>query len=127
MEHDFENALGHQSTRFHDRLKELMDEYVHHIYTITRNFPLDELYGVTSQLRRAALSVVLNYIEGFARQRDKVYRNFLEISYASLKESRYLIDFSLREGFLKNDDNKKLIDLADEIGAMLWSVTKELT
>ncbi|PJB19449.1 four helix bundle protein, partial [Candidatus Falkowbacteria bacterium CG_4_9_14_3_um_filter_36_9] len=58
---------------------------------ITRSFPKDELYGITSQLRRAALSVILNYIEGYARKRDKVYKNFLEISYGSLKEAKYLL------------------------------------
>ena len=57
--------------RFHDILKRKMDEYVHLVYKITRSFPREELYGSTSQLRRAALSVVLNYIEGYARLWEK--------------------------------------------------------
>ena len=52
---------------FSDKLKRKMDEYVHLVYKLTRKFPKEELYGTTSQLRRAALSVILNYIEGFAR------------------------------------------------------------
>ncbi len=43
-----------------------MDEYVHFIYKITKTFPKEELYGATSQLRRSSLSVILNYIEGYA-------------------------------------------------------------
>ncbi|MFH1111802.1 MAG: four helix bundle protein [Patescibacteria group bacterium] len=55
-------------SEFHDQLKTKMDEYVHAVYVLTKSFPKDELYGVTSQLRRAALSVILNYIEGYARK-----------------------------------------------------------
>ena len=73
-----------QENRFHDKLKIKMDEFAHFVYKITKKFPKDELYGMTSQLRRASLSVILNYIEGYARIRNKVYLNFLETSYASL-------------------------------------------
>lgn len=52
---------------FPEQLKVKMDEYAHLVYKITKNFPKEEMYGITSQLRRAALSTVLNYIEGFAR------------------------------------------------------------
>jgi len=83
--------------QFHEKLKSKMDEFVHLIYKITKNFPKEELYGVTSQLRRAALSIILNYIEGYARVKDKVHKNFLEISYGSLKEVKYLLHFSLTE------------------------------
>jgi len=53
-----------------------MDEYAHFVYKLTKSFPREEVYGVVSQLRRAALSVILNYIEGFARQRKAVKNNF---------------------------------------------------
>ena len=106
--------------KFHDKLKAKIDEYVHFIYRISRNFPKDELYGVTSQIRRAAISVMLNYVEGFARRRPKVNLNFLEISYGSLKETKYLLHFSLKENYLTKADYEKGIKLAEEIGAMLW-------
>ena len=57
---------------FPEQLKKKMDEYVHFVYKFTKSFPKEELYGVTSQIRRASLSVILNYIEGFARQRKAV-------------------------------------------------------
>ncbi len=105
---------------FSDKLKRKMDEYVHLVYKLTRKFPKEELYGTTSQLRRAALSVILNYIEGFARQKKAVKQNFWEISYGSLKESKYLLYFSLKETYITQKDYKKAIKLAEEIGAMLW-------
>lgn len=103
-----------------------MDNYAHDVYAATRAFPKEEMFGVTSQLRRAALSVILNYIEGYARNRDKVHKNFLEISYGSLKESKYLLDFSLRENYLPKESYGKLVKLADDIGAMVWGVLRKL-
>ena len=111
---------------YHQKLKGKMDEYVHFIYKSTRKFPREELYGVTSQIRRAALSVPLNYIEGYARIKNLVHKNFIEISYGSLKESKYLLDFSLVEGYLSKSDHEKAIQLAEEIGAMLWGILRRL-
>lgn len=105
---------------FHDSIKEKMDNYVRLTYKVSKTFPREELYGVTSQLRRSSLSVVLNYIEGYARKNPKVLLNFLRISYGSLQESRYLIHLSLVENYINKEDYNKLADLADEIGAMLW-------
>jgi len=111
---------------YHEKLKREMDEYVHFVYSLTRKFPKDELYGVVSQLRRAALSVMLNYIEGYARGREKVHKNFLEISYGSLKESKYLLYFSLVEKYLSENDYNKAIKSADDIGAMLWGIIRKI-
>lgn len=111
---------------YHERLKSKMDEYAHLVYAATKNFPKEEIYGITSQLRRAALSVVLNYIEGYARIKNKVHINFLEISYGSLKESSYLLDFSFKEGYLSKENYDKATELADNIGAMLWGTIKNI-
>ena len=105
---------------FHEQLKIKMDEYAHLVYKMTKTFPREELYGVISQLRRAALSIVLNYIEGFARGKKAVKQNFWETSYGSLKESKYLLHFSLIEKYLNQNDYDKVVRLAEEIGAMLW-------
>jgi len=103
-----------------------MDNYAHLIYKLTRNFPKDELYGVTSQIRRAGLSVILNYIEGYARIKSKVHKNFLEISYGSLKESKYLLNFSYVEKFLTEEEYKECLNMAEEIGAMLWGILRKI-
>lgn len=110
-----------------DKLRNKMDEYVHLVYSITKDFPKDELYGSVSQLRRASLSVVLNFVEGFARQRNPVKKNFWEISYGSLKESQYLLTFGDKEKYIKNTQAfVRALKLGEEIGAMLWTALKPL-
>lgn len=114
------------SKEFHDRLKKLMDEFVHEVYNVTESFPKSEIFGLTSQFRRATLSIILNYIEGYARKTPKVMRNFFEISYGSLKESKYLVFFSFKRKLLKKESYEKLINLSEEIGAMLWSTLSNM-
>jgi len=109
-----------KSASFIEQLKIKMDNYVHLVYKISKEFPLDERYNTTSQFKRASLSIILNFIEGFARKKLAVKRNFWEISYGSLQESKYLLSFSFKENFLSENDYQKATKLADEIGAMLW-------
>jgi four helix bundle protein len=109
-----------ENNKFHNKLKNKMDEYVNKVYDYTKGFPKDEFFGTRSQLRRASLSIILNYIEGYARQSKNVLRNFLEISYGSLKESKYLIYFCHKRGYIAKKDYEELLKLSDEIGAMLW-------
>lgn len=112
--------------KFHEELKVLMDDHVHCVYDLTKKFPREELYGVTSQLRRATLSIVLNYIEGYARVGEPTYKHFLKIAYGSLKESNYLLEFSLVEKYISQDEYRKRVKTADRIGAMVWGVIKNL-
>jgi len=112
--------------KFHDKLKIKIDEFVHLVYGASKGFPKEETYGVTSQMRRASLSVMLNYVEGFARIKPRVNINFLETSYGSLKETKYLLHFSLKENYLNETDYQKIIKLAEEIGAMLWKTIESL-
>lgn len=106
---------------FQEKLRKLMKEYSHYIYDVSKQFPREELFSSVSQIRRAALSILLNYVEGFARRKKKVQLNFYEISYGSLKESVILLEFTLEEGWIKQEQYNFAINIADEIGAMLWS------
>ena len=81
---------------FHDKLKSKLDSFAFGVYRVTKKFPKEEIYGITSQLRRSALSVVLNYIEGFARVGDGQFVNFLKISYGSLKKSKIFAVFLIK-------------------------------
>lgn len=111
---------------FKDKLKKLMDQYIQFNYKISKKFPKDELYGVTSQIRRAALSIILNYIEGFARRKPAVQLNFLETSYGSLTESKYLLYFAHIQLWITQNEYYEGIEDAEEIGAMLWTGIQNL-
>jgi|SRR3989339_1456651 len=113
------------SKNFRLLLKNKMDGFVHFIYKLSKKFPDDEKYNVTSQLRRATLSIILNFIEGFARNNKKVYLNFLKISYGSLKEVEYLIDFSYKEKYINVDEFQESQNQLDQIGKMLWVLIKQ--
>lgn len=114
-----------QPKSYHNKLKQLMDDYVHFVYAITKHFPDDEKFGVTSQFRRSTMSIILNYIEGFARQSGGSYNQFLKISFGSLKESEYLLDFSFKENYCSQEDYQKAHAMVREIGAMLWGMLKK--
>jgi len=111
---------------FHEELKRKVDAYVHGVYAASKGFPKEEIYGITSQLRRAALSVVLNYIEGYARFRKNVHKNFIEIAYGSLQESKYLLQFSFEEKYMSEGEYKNLSELAEDIGKMLWGILRNM-
>ncbi len=111
---------------YKEELKKKMDEYVHLIYNFTRDFPREERYGVISQIRRSSLSVILNFIEGYARIKLSPRLNFFEISFASLHESKYLLEFSLVEAYLSAENYHQGVELSDKIGAMLWTEIENL-
>ena len=76
------------------------DELAIEIYHITSTFPKDELYGMISQLRRAAISIPTNIVEGYARKGDKELARFINIAIGSLAEVEYLIEFSKKLEYL---------------------------
>lgn len=112
---------------YFEQLKIKMNSYVHLVYKLSKNFPKEELYGCTSQLRRATLSIILNFIEGFARKKIAVKRNFWEISYGSLQESKYLVNFCYEEKYITEQEFHQAIKMAEEIGAMLWRAIEPLS
>ena len=128
-DHESIKILKHKNidmSGYKDQLKLKMDVFVHGIFDATIKFPREEIYITTSQLKRAALSIILNYTEGYARFKPKMQLNFLETAYGSLKESEYLLDFSLRRNFIDQTIYDKLKAQIDEIGAMLWTEISSL-
>ena len=93
--------------------------FVLQVYRLTKSFPLEERYGLTSQLRRAALSVPTNVAEGAKRQTNAEYARFLNIAEGSLAESEYLLMVSRDLGYLTHATSKPLLAEADEIAKML--------
>ena len=93
--------------RDHTKLRafELADEEALLVYRVTAGFPREELYGLTSQIRRAAVSVSSNIVEGCARDSQSDYLRFLYIAFGSLRELHYQLSLSKRLGFLCNQDS----------------------
>ena len=89
-------------SRDHTKLRafQLADALVIDIYKETKGFPVEERYGLQSQIRRAAVSSVSNLVEGSARRGVNEYLNFCNISCASAFETRYLLELSFRLGML---------------------------
>ncbi len=96
--------------RDHTKLRafELADEVVVAVYRATVEFPKEELFGLTSQIRRAAVSVPSNIVEGCARETEAEYLRFLSIAFGSLRELHYQLNLSKRLGFLLNEDSSSL-------------------
>jgi len=93
--------------RDHTKLRafELADELAILIYRGTAKFPKEEMYGLTSQMRRAAVSVASNIVEGCARDSQADYLRFLYIAFGSLRELHYQLSLSKRLGLLPNEDS----------------------
>jgi four helix bundle protein len=93
--------------RDHTKLRafELADEVAVLVYRVTAGFPKEELFGLTSQMRRAAVSVSSNIVEGCARDSEADYLRFLNMAFGSLRELHYQLNLSKRLGFLPDEDS----------------------
>jgi len=101
-------------------------EVVEDIYKITKNFPKEEIYGLTSQLRRSAVSIPSNIGEGFTRFHNKEYKQFLFVSLGSCAELSTQIIIALRLDYLENKEADQLLNEIDEISKMTMSLIKKL-
>lgn len=93
-------------------------------YRITMGFPVEEKFGLVSQMRRSAISIAANIAEGFKKRTSKDKSNFYNISQGSLEELRYYLILSVDIGYLK--DNKELIYMIEEVGRMLYGLIKSI-
>lgn len=89
------------------------------VYQITKNFPSEEKFGLISQIRRAAVSIVSNIVEGFRRKSLKDSLNFYNISESSLEELKYQLLLSLELKFMSNDKFEEINSVAEQVGKML--------
>ena len=111
--------------RDHKKLRafEMADEIAVLAYQVTTGFPKEELFGLTSQMRRAAVSVASNIVEGCARDSQADYVRFLHIAFGSLRELHYQLNLSQRLGFLRNQDSSliesKIVETEKVLNALI--------
>ena len=103
---------------------QLADDLAVEIYRVTKSFPKDELYAMTSQIRRAASSVPANIVEGASRNSHKDYLHFLYIARGSLHETHYFIHLAGRLNYITQDSKQKLMAQAEEVSRTLTGLIK---
>jgi four helix bundle protein len=89
------------------------------IYKVTSSFPNSEIYGITSQLRRASSSIAANIVEGQSRNSTKDYVHFLYTSRGSLEETRYFLLLSRDLNYLPTESHKRIEAVAMLVSKML--------
>jgi four helix bundle protein len=90
------------------------------VYKVTDVWPANERYGLTAQIRRAALSVPTNIAEGSAKRGSREFRRYLDIALGSLSEVSYLLRFTRDRGILAHSDFKALDALRNQAGRLTW-------
>ncbi len=93
-------------------------------YLATTSFPAEEMFGLTSQMRRAAVSIPANIAEGAARTGDKEYLHFLSIARGSLSELDTHVQIAVMLGYLNKDH--KIHYMVDTVGKLLSGLSKKL-
>lgn len=114
--------------RDHTKLRafELADELALAVYGATKAFPREEIFGLTSQLRRAAVSVASNIVEGCARHSKSDYLRFLDMAYGSAREVEYQVSLALRLGYLGKENSEALHTLTAETSKVLNGLLRAL-
>jgi four helix bundle protein len=98
---------------------QVAEELVREVYAATRQMPSAEQFGLTSQMRRAAVSIVANIAEGAGRSGDRELRRFLRIARGSAEELLCEIRVAMQLAFLTSDVGAPLASKADRVGALL--------
>jgi four helix bundle protein len=95
-------------------------------YQATKKFPKSEVYGLASQLQRAAVSIPANIAEGRERKYSKEFIQHLSIAYSSLAELETHIQIAQRLDYISSDKTKRLLEITGEIGRMLNGLRKSI-
>jgi len=103
-----------------------MIDYVSNVYTITKKFPRSEIYGLTSQIRRAGVSIVLNFAEGWGRYNKKEKAQFYKIARASILECVAAVDTALRQNYIEIANYQKMLTESNEISKKLNALIKKM-
>jgi len=106
------------------RAFEVADALVLAIYKATPRFPREEQFGLTSQIRRAAVSIVSNIVEGCARSTEADYLRFLDMAFGSARELGYQISLAHRLGYLASQACESLNGSCNELSGLLGALIR---
>jgi len=95
------------------------DDLALNAYRVTEAMPASERFGLTIQIRRAAVSAASNIVEGCSRSSEAEFARFLEISYGSCREAEYQLSLSVRLGYISADQHAELAEKCDKTARML--------
>ena len=114
--------------RDHTKLRafELANEVAISIYRATRTFPKEEIYGLTSQMRRAAVSIPSNIVEGCARESLTEYLRYLEIAFASARELHYQFTLATHLGYVNAVEVPEYESKFTEVEKVLYALIRSL-
>jgi four helix bundle protein len=114
--------------RDHTRLRafDLADQLAIEIYRSTQSFPREEQFGLTSQMRRAAVSVASNIVEGCARHSEADYLRFLDMSYGSVRELEYQLSLATRLHFMPAAIAASVAQIAAETAKVIHGLIRSL-
>jgi four helix bundle protein len=101
-------------------------DLVEEIYAATKQLPKEELYGLTSQIRRAAVSVPSNIAEGQGRKSTNEFLHHLSIAYGSLREVETQVLIAGRLHYLRREDINQLLSLSSEVGRLINGLSHSL-
>ena len=108
------------------RAFQLADELVLAVYRATKLLPQEEMFGLTSQLRRAVVSIASNIVEGCARESQPDFVRFLDIAFASSREVEYQLTIAERLGYLPPEEAKVIGAKATETAKVIYGLLKSV-
>ena len=114
-------------TSFRDlRVWQLAMDLVELVYRLTRSFPRNEIYGLASQIQRAAVSVPSNIAEGHTREHTKEYLHHLSMSQASLAELETQLEIAIRLNYVSLHEARSIAEHAESLGKQLYALRNAL-
>ncbi len=102
-------------------------DVVNSIYNVTKKFPKDEVFGLVIQMRRSAVSIPSNIAEGFARQYNREYKQFLYVALGSCSELETQVTVGAEQGYYTAEVKDRLLEQLDHESRMIMNMTKAVS